>query len=41
LSIANNYNGLPYLVSSVWRAHFQKPDATDVWTSSTVTTKQI
>jgi len=30
LSIANNYNGLPYLFSSVWLAHFQKPDATDM-----------
>ena len=41
LAIANNYNSLPYLVSSVWVAQFQKPDATEIWTSSTVTAKQI
>jgi hypothetical protein len=40
LSVANNYNGLPYLVSSVWPAQFQKPDATDVWKSFTVRAKQ-
>ena len=39
LSIANNYNGLPYLFSSVWLAQFQKPDASEIWTSSTVTAK--
>ena len=41
LSIANNYNGLPYLFSSVWRAQFQKPAASEIWTSSTVTAKPI
>ena len=41
LSIVNNYNALPYLVSSAWLAQFQKPDATEVWTSSTATAKQI
>ena len=41
LSIANNYNNLPYLFSFVWLAHFQKPDATEIWISSTVTAKQI
>jgi len=41
LSIVSNYNGLPYLVSTVWLAQFQKPDATKVWTSSTVIAKQI
>jgi hypothetical protein len=30
LSIANSYNGLPNLFSSVWLAHFQKPVATDM-----------
>jgi len=30
LSVANNYNGLPYLFSSVWLAQFQKPDTTDI-----------
>ena len=29
LSIANNYNGLPYLFSSVWPAQFQKPDSSE------------
>jgi hypothetical protein len=41
LSIANIYKGLPYLVSTLWLAQFQKPDAPEVWTSSTVTAKQI
>ena len=41
LSIANNYNGLPYLVSSVWQAHFQKPYASEVWTSYRSTAKQF
>ena len=41
LSIANNYNSLPYLFSSVWLAQFQQLDATKIWTSSTVTAKQI
>jgi len=40
-AIANNYNGLPSLISSVWLAQFQKPDATETWMSSTVTAKQI
>jgi len=30
LSIAHNYNGPPYLFSSVWLAQFQKPHATDM-----------
>jgi len=33
LAIASNYNGLLYLVSSVWLAQFQKPDATETWRS--------
>ena len=41
LVTANNYNGLPYLVSCVWRAQFQKPDVSEIWTSSTLTAKQI
>ena len=39
LSIDKKYNGLPYLFSSVRLALFQKPDASEKWTSSTVTTK--
>ena len=38
---AYNYNGLPYLVSSVWLAQFQKSDASEIWMSSAVTVKQI
>jgi hypothetical protein len=41
LSIANNYSSLSYLFSFVWVAHFQKPDAIEIWTSSTVTAKPI
>jgi len=40
-AIANNYNSLPYLVSSVWLAQFQKPDATETRMSSAVTAKKI
>ena len=40
-SITNNYNSPPYLVSSVRLAQFQKPDATEVWTFSTETAKQV
>jgi len=32
LSIASKYNGLCYLVSSVWLVQFQKPDASEAWT---------
>ena len=31
LGIANNYNDLPYLSSSIWLAQFHKPDATEIW----------
>jgi hypothetical protein len=41
LSIAKNYNSLPYLVSSVWLAQFRKPDAIEVGTPSKVRAKQI
>ena len=41
LGIANNYNSLPYLVSSGRLAQFQKPYASELGTSSAVTAKQI
>jgi len=41
LATANNYIGLPCLVSCVWWAQFQKPDASEIWTSSTLTAKHI